>query len=455
MLTSPPPPPASLPPPRRHTGRRLNRILGIFFIIGGCVVAASISYTLYEKSEDQARRRQLTQTAPSGGDALAVLKDAPSGFIAPAAYGRPEAPPKVERERLKETEKTNDTKPPPQPDDNGLEHEREEAWKRHWDEYDKVHKQRFEKRFEALTAMKTSVEVGGRGSAETAGPSSPAAAPVAASHAPANPAWGGGAGLGGGLPGLGGFPGFGLGPTAQIDREGQEQKIDFAEQKGDLGKNDVVPTVRKPPDPYAVMAGSFVKFTTINEVNSDVPGSTIGMVTESVYNNSNGTCVLIPSGSKLIGHYNSVISTGQSRLPGVLTRIIFPDGSSQAIGAMEMADNAGSAGMDDQINRHLIQKFGSAAIAGLFGAGIYLAVPHNTGFNNGIDATQIIGASLAQQIGQTGQQITQQNLSIPNTITIRAGYNGTMITDKDIHMQPWSCGDSGRAAALPIMSVSQ
>jgi type IV secretory pathway VirB10-like protein len=302
--------------------------------------------------------------------------------------------------------------------------------------------------------MKTSVEVGGRGSAETGGPSSPAAAPAAAPHGVANLGNGAGGGGFGGLFG-GGFPGLGLGQTAQIDREGQEQKIDFAGQKGDLGKNDVVPTVGKPPDPYAVMAGSFVKFTTINEVNSDVPGSTIGMVTESVYNTSNGSCVLIPSGSKLIGHYNSVVSTGQSRLPGVLTRIIFPDGSSQAIGAMEMADNAGSAGMDDQINRHLIQKFGSAAIAGLFGAGIYLAVPHNTGFNNGIDATQIIGASLAQQIGQTGQQITQQNLSIPNTITIRAGYNGTMITDKDIHIQPWECDGSRGASVLPIMSVSQ
>jgi type IV secretion system protein VirB10 len=274
-----------------------------------------------------------------------------------------------------------------------------------------------------------------------------------------NPAswWGGGGagGFGGGFPGFGGGGGFGLGQTAQIDREGQEQKIGFAGQTGDLGKNDVVPTVRKPADPYALMAGSFVKFTTINEVNSDVPGSTIGRVTESAYNTSDGTCVLIPQGSLLIGHYNSVISTGQSRLPGVLTRVIFPDGSSQAMGAFEMADNAGSAGMDDLINRHLIQKFGSAAIAGILGAGIYLAVPHNNSFNNGYDAQQVIGASLAQQLGQTGQQITQQNLQIPNTITIRQGNLGTMIMDKDLHISPpWECNGS-RRSRLPIMSVSQ
>jgi type IV secretory pathway VirB10-like protein len=60
---------------------------------------------------------------------------------------------------------------------------------------------------------------------------------------------------------------------------------------------------------------------------------------------------------------------------------------------------------------------------------------------------------MAQQLGQLGQQIAQQNLSIPNTLTIRAGYNGTMITDKDIHITPSSCGDQRRSAALPIMSI--
>ena len=231
----------------------------------------------------------------------------------------------------------------------------------------------------------------------------------------------------------------------------QQQKISFANQAGDLGKDDVVPTVKMPANPYAVMAGSYVKFTTETEVNSDVPGSEIGRVTESVYNTSNGHCVLIPQGSKLIGHYNSQISAGQSRLPGVLTRIIFPDGSFQAIGAMEAADNSGSAGFDDQINRHLLQKFGSAFVAGLFGASIQLSVPREA--YGGYTAPQIVGASLGQQMGQLGQQIAQQNLSIPNTLTIRAGYNGTLIFDKDVIIPPWSCDGSAPHLTLPIMPV--
>jgi type IV secretion system protein VirB10 len=452
--TPPPAPPATLPPGRRRIGRRLNRVPAIILCLALVVIAGAVTYTLHERSVDENRRRDLAKAVPAGSDASGFLKDKPSGYIGIADVNlgpRASAPPPSKAPT-----------PPPPEDDNGREAERKKAWARYWAEYDAVKEEKFNKRKESLADLKTEQPAtGGRGGG--GGETQLAAAAPAASTAPAtsgfgspsaangfNSWWGGGGGGGGALPGFGGFyPGL---QTPQIDREGQEQKLQFAGQKGDLGKDDVVPTVRKPPDPLALMAGSFVKFTTINEVNSDVPGTTIGMVAENVYNTSNGSCVLIPQGSKLIGHYNSIVSTGQDRLPGVLTRIIFPDGSSQAIGAMESADNSGSAGQEDQVNRHLIQKFGSALIAGMFGAAIQLSVPHNA--VNGYDSTQIIAASLGQQMGQLGQQIALQNLSIPNTLTIRAGYRGTMITDKDIHISPpWSCSGTHRNLSLPIMAI--
>lgn len=458
MLTSPNPPgpPASLPPTRRF-GRRLNRVPAVIAVAIMCIIAAAVSYTLYEKSQDELRRRQHLQATPSGADASGTLKDAPNGWIPPTNIKKeavnlsmPPAP--------RADQPAPGQRPPEvtESDDNGREKQRKAAWLTYWNERKELHDSRFKQRQEALLALKTSVESGGHSGAET-----PAMAPAPAeaqqstpSYTGAHNGWGGGgspsmAGLWGGG-GFGGYPGL---ATPQIDREGQEQKLRFAGQQGDLGKNDVVPTVRKPPDPYALMAGSFVKLSTLNEVNSDIPGTWVAKVTESAYNTSDGTCVLIPSGSTMVGRYNSVVSTGQSRLPGSLTRIIFPDGSSQAMGSMEMADNAGSAGMEDQINRHLLQKFGSAAIAGLFGASIQLAFPHN-GTPGGYDSTQILAASIGQQMGQLGQQIALQNLSIPNTLTVRAGANGTMITDKDLHITPWSCNGHRSASVLPIMPIS-
>jgi type IV secretion system protein TrbI len=448
--TGPSQSPALLPAPkRRWLGRRLNRVPAGIAVGVGVILSGAIAYTLHEAHEREERNRELTEALPASADAGSVTKDMPLGFVQQATY----RPPRLDLAKSVNTGPAPAPEAKEKPDDNGLEAERKRAWERHWVEYDKIQQERFDKRHEALFA-KTSITAQASGEAST-GAGATAAAPVSAitpgsASAGPQPGLGGYAGWSGygGLSGLG-LLGPGLGPTPQIDKEAQQQKITFANQSGDLGANDVVPTVKKPANPYAVMAGSYVKFTTETEVNSDVPGSEIGRVTESVYNTANGHCVLIPQGSKLIGHYNSQISAGQSRLPGVLTRIIFPDGSSQAIGAMEAADNSGSAGFDDQINRHLIQKFGSAFVAGLFGASIQLSVPREA--YGGYTAPQIVGASLGQQMGQLGQQIAQQNLSIPNTLTIRAGYNGTLIFDKDVIIPPWSCDGSAPGPTLPIM----
>jgi type IV secretory pathway VirB10-like protein len=443
--------PALLPSPkRRWLGRRLNRVPAAIAVTVGLILSGAIAYTLHEAHQREERNRELTEAAPASADAGSVTKDMPNGYIQQATF----RPPHID------LAKPVNVGVPPKPrgeeksDDNGLEDERKRAWKRHWDEYDKVQQQRFDKRQEALFA-KTSVTAPASGGASGGANTAAAAAPAQQLTAATAPQTGlgnyaGWSGMGG-LPGLGLF-GPGLGPAPQIDAAAQQQKVQFAGQTGDLGQNDLVPTIHQPPIPNAVMAGSYIKMVSENEINSDVPGSALGRVTEAVYNTSNGQCVMIPAGSKIIGHYNSQISAGQSRLPGVMTRIIFPDGSSQAIGAMEAADNAGSAGWDDQVDRHLIQKFGSAFVAGLFGAAIQLSVPHNS-YGNGYDAQQIIGASLGQQMGQLGQQIAQQNLSIPNTLTIRAGYPYTIILDKDLIMRPWSCdGQHGHQSLLPIMT---
>jgi type IV secretion system protein TrbI len=443
--------PALLPSPkRRWLGRRLNRVPAGIAIVVGLILSGAIAYTLHEAHEREQRNRELTEAAPASADAGAVTKDMPAGFIQQAMY----RPPRIDLAKPVNTGMAPKPEAKEKLDDNGLEAERKRAWERHWAEYDKIQQERFDKRHEALFA-KTSITAQASGRASGGANTAAAAAPAQQLTAATAPQTGlgnyaGWSGMGG-LPGLGLF-GPGLGPAPQIDTAAQQQKVQFAGQTGDLGQNDLVPTIHQPPIPNAVMAGSYIKMVSENEINSDVPGSALGRVTEAVYNTSNGQCVMIPAGSKIIGHYNSQISAGQSRLPGVMTRIIFPDGSSQAIGAMEAADNAGSAGWDDQVDRHLIQKFGSAFVAGLFGAAIQLSVPHNS-YGNGYDAQQIIGASLGQQMGQLGQQIAQQNLSIPNTLTIRAGYPYTIILDKDLIMRPWSCdGQHGHQSLLPIMT---
>jgi Bacterial conjugation TrbI-like protein len=146
--------------------------------------------------------------------------------------------------------------------------------------------------------------------------------------------------------------------------------------------------------------------------DSDTPGQFVGRVSWNVYDSATGWFLLIPQNSKVIGTYDNVVTNGQTRIPTVITRIIFPDSSSIPIGAMPAADQGGFAGLHDQVDTHLWEKFGNALILAIGSAGIQLS--QGTGQNpNGYNAQQIGAAAIGQQFGELGQEYARSGLSIP------------------------------------------
>jgi type IV secretory pathway VirB10-like protein len=130
------------------------------------------------------------------------------------------------------------------------------------------------------------------------------------------------------------------------------------------------------------------------------------------------------------------VTNGQTRIPTVITRIIFPDSSSIPIGAMPAADQSGFAGLHDQVNTHLWEKFGNALILAIGSAGIQLS--QGTGQNtNGYNAQQIGAAAIGQQFGELGEEYARQGLSIPDTLRIRNGYNFAVQITKDMVLRPY------------------
>ena len=71
---------------------------------------------------------------------------------------------------------------------------------------------------------------------------------------------------------------------------------------------------------------------------------------------------------------------------------------------MPAADQSGFAGLHDQVNRHLWEKFGNATILALGSAGIQLS--QGTGQStNGYNSQQIGAAAIGQQFGELGEEI--------------------------------------------------
>jgi len=180
------------------------------------------------------------------------------------------------------------------------------------------------------------------------------------------------------------------------------------------------------------MAGSVIAASLITGINSDLSGLVTAQVTENVYDTVTGSALLIPQGSRLIGTYDSVVAFGQSRALLVWQRIIMPDGSSIQIDNLPATDAAGYAGLEDDVDYHTWQLLKGIAMATLLGVGTELSFGSNVS-----DLVRAIRESTQQNAAQAGQRLTEKNLNIQPTITIRPGWPLRIVVQRDIVLRPY------------------
>jgi type IV secretion system protein VirB10 len=180
------------------------------------------------------------------------------------------------------------------------------------------------------------------------------------------------------------------------------------------------------------MAGSVIAASLNTGINSDLPGMVVAQVTENVHDTVTGRILLIPQGSRLIGTYDSVVAFGQSRALLVWRRIVMPDGSSIEIDNLPATDTAGYAGLEDEVDYHTWRLVKGIALATLLGVGSELT------FGEGeSDLIRAIRESTQSNVNRAGQRITEKNLNIQPTITIRPGWPLRVIVQRDLILGPY------------------
>lgn len=215
------------------------------------------------------------------------------------------------------------------------------------------------------------------------------------------------------------------------DQNNQQRKLDFMHQR-DAGSIYNPHALQSPASPYQVMAGSVIAASLITGINSDLPGLVVAQVTENIYDTVTGRILLIPLGSRLIGAYDSVVAFGQSRALLVWQRIVMPDGTSIKIDNLPATDTEGYAGLEDGVDYHTWTLLKGVALSTLLGVGTQLSLGSNEG-----DLVRAIRESTQQNVAQAGQRITEKNLNIQPTITIRPGWPVRIIVHKDLILKPY------------------
>jgi hypothetical protein len=159
----------------------------------------------------------------------------------------------------------------------------------------------------------------------------------------------------------------------------------------------------------------------LTEINSDLPGDVLAQVAHDVYDSRDQQALLIPKGARLIGTYDSDVSSNQRRLFVAWTRVIFPDGRSLALPGLETKDRSGAGGVADRVEQHRRRTFGTAALLSLVGAGAQLAQPNGGYGPVGAypSAGQVAAGAAGQQLAQVATEMLRKQMDVQPTIRIR------------------------------------
>lgn len=223
----------------------------------------------------------------------------------------------------------------------------------------------------------------------------------------------------------------GLGLDIENDQNLQRRKLDFFKQGADADIYNPH-ALQDPASPWQVMAGTIISASLITGTNSDLPGSVIAQVTENVYDTVTGRYLLIPQGSRVIGTYDSVVAFGQDRALIVWRRIIMPDGSSVVIENLPATDTAGYAGLADKVDFHTWRLLKGIALSTLLGVSTELTLGDDES-----DLVRALRESTQQNASRAGERITQRNLNIQPTITIRPGWPLRIVVHSDLVLRPY------------------
>lgn len=190
---------------------------------------------------------------------------------------------------------------------------------------------------------------------------------------------------------------------------------DFAARIGGVGGGTA--SARADVNPATTVAqGTMIPAILETAIDTDVPGYVRAVVSQDV-RSFDGSRVLVPRSSRLVGQYQSGLQAGQRRAYVIWTRLIRPDGVSVNL-ASPATGFDGTTGLAGQVDSHFFQRFGSAMLLSVIG---------------GLTTIASGGASVVLGGGQTAASTAlQQDGQRSPTVRVRQGEPIRVFTARDL-----------------------
>jgi type IV secretion system protein VirB10 len=157
--------------------------------------------------------------------------------------------------------------------------------------------------------------------------------------------------------------------------------------------------------------GTIIAAVLETPLNSDRVGLARALISQDV-RSFDGSRVLIPRGSRLIGEFKADTSAGLSRVLVTWSRMIRPDGVAIRIGS-PVTDPLGGAGAPGAVNTHFLQNFASSVLQSALAVGVNVASQLPT-------SNRSVYIGVPSQLTQTSQQLVPNANRAP-TVKVREG----------------------------------
>ena len=198
---------------------------------------------------------------------------------------------------------------------------------------------------------------------------------------------------------------------------GSSSANDFASRVGGVGGAPAQAKAMSNPA-TTVTQGTLIPAILETAIDTNVPGYVRAVVSQDV-RSFDGTQVLVPRSSRLIGQYQSGMQNGQKRAYVIWTRLIRPDGASVNLASPAIGFD-GTTGLEGKVSGNgFFKRFGSAMLLSVVGGLGTLATGGAGGLVLGGGGSA--AASAAEQDGKRGP-----------TVRVRQGEPIRIFTARDL-----------------------
>lgn len=166
---------------------------------------------------------------------------------------------------------------------------------------------------------------------------------------------------------------------------------------------------------HTIAQGSLIRGVLETAIQSDLPGFVRAEVAHDVYS-FDGSQLLIPKASRLVGQYRSGLVRGQTRVFVVWDRLLRPDGASILIGSPG-TDLLGRAGLEGDLDTHFFKIFGSSVLLSLVDGLIDIGVESVRDSSN--SSTTILQNT--NSLNRAAEIALENSINIPPTIHVDQG----------------------------------